>query len=162
VEKIITVNRKAYYRFHILESLEAGLVLTGTEIKSIREGRVSLRDAYAQTKDGEVWLLGMHIARYAAAGPFNHDPTRPRKLLLHRYQIDRLIGQLSAKGLTLVPLKLYLKGGKAKVEMGLAKGKKLYDKRRALKEKEVEREIKRAIKWHKQRGDKFGSPPTSP
>lgn len=145
-DKIIAVNRKAYHDYDILESIEAGLVLLGTEIKSIREGRVSLKGAYAQPQEGEIWLYGMYIAPYPPAGHLNHDPTRPRKLLLHRHQIDHLIGQLSAKGFTLIPLRLYLKAGKAKVEIGLAKGKKLYDKRRALKEREMERELKRALK----------------
>lgn len=146
-EKTVVVNRQARHDYFIVETFEAGLALTGTEIKSIRAGRVNLREAYARVENGEVWLVGMHIAPYdQAGGYFQHDPLRPRKLLLHRRQIEYLRGQLGQKGLTLVPLRLYLKRGKAKVELGLAKGKKLYDKRENLARRDAEREIERALR----------------
>lgn len=148
-EKVIALNRKAFHDYHILERWEAGLVLTGTEIKSIRLGRVNLSEAYAYADKGELWLGGAHIARYEAGGPYNHDPTRPRKLLLHHGQIAEIVGQLSAKRLTMVPLKLYLKDGRAKVEIGLARGKRQYDKREAIKERDVERELRRVVKERK-------------
>jgi len=148
--KTITVNRKAYHDYHILETLEAGIVLTGTEIKSIRAGRVNFRQAYAHPNNGELWLFNAHIARYAAGSHYNHEPTRPRKLLLHRKQIDRLVGELTQKNLTLVPLRLYIKDGVAKVELGIARGKKLYDKREAIARREVEREMERALKSWRQ------------
>ena len=144
--KEITRNRKAYHDYSIVESLEAGIVLTGTEIKSIRAGKVSLREAYARPEKGELWLLGAHIAQYEAGNRYNHNPTRTRKLLLHRDEINTIAGKVSQKGMTLVPLKLYLKDGIAKVELGLAKGKRLPDKRRAIIEREVDREIERVIK----------------
>ena len=144
--KTITVNRKAYHDYHILESLEAGIVLTGTEIKSIRAGRVNIRDAYARPADGELWLFNAHIAAYEAGSHYNHEPNRPRKLLLHRKQINSLTSKVLEKGLTLVPLKLYIKDSIAKVEVALAKGKKLYDKRESIARRETEREIGRAIK----------------
>ena len=144
--KTITVNRKAYHDYHILESMEAGIVLTGTEIKSIRSGRVNIRDAYAKPEAGELWLGNAHIASYQAASQFNHEPNRPRKLLLHRRQIDELSGMVTQKGLTLVPLKLYIKRGVAKLELGVAKGKKLHDKREAMARRETEREIGRALR----------------
>jgi SsrA-binding protein len=144
--KTITVNRKAYHDYHILESLEAGIALKGTEIKSIREGRVNIRDAYAKPERGELWLLNAHIASYQAGSHFNHDPGRARKLLLHRNQIDYLSGLVSRKGLTLVPLKLYIKKGVAKLEVGVARGKRAYDKREAIAHRETEREIERSLK----------------
>lgn len=144
--KTITVNRKAYHDYHILETLEAGIALTGTEIKSIRAGRVNLRDAYAHPEGSELWLFNAHIARYEAGSHYNHEPTRPRKLLLHRKQIDSLTGILTQKNLTLVPLKLYIKNGIAKVEVGIARGKRLHDKREAIARREVEREIERTLK----------------
>ncbi len=146
--KTVATNRKAYHNYHIGESLEAGIALTGTEIKSIREGRVSLGDAYVRPENGELWLLNAHIARYEAGSYMSHEPTRPRRLLLHRKQIDGLAGQVAEKGLTLVPTKLYLKGSLAKVAIALAKGKKLYDKRETIARREVEREIGRAVKRH--------------
>jgi len=146
--KTVATNRKAYHNYHIGESLEAGIALTGTEIKSIREGRVSLGDAYVRPENGELWLLNAHIARYEAGSYMSHEPTRPRRLLLHRKQIDDLAGQVAEKGLTLVPTKLYLKGSRAKVAIALAKGKKLYDKRETIARREVEREIGRAVKRH--------------
>jgi len=144
-QKTITVNRKAYHDYHIEESFEAGLVLTGTEIKSIRAGRVNLRDAYARSEGGELWLLGAHIAQYPGGNRYNHEPKRPRKLLLHRRQIAVLSGAVMRKGLTIVPLKLYLKNGIAKVELGIARGKKVYDKREALALHDAQRQIERAF-----------------
>jgi SsrA-binding protein len=147
--KRISLNRKAYHDYDILESVEAGIVLTGTEIKSVRGGKVNLRDAYAHPQRGELWLFNAHIARYEGGSRFNHEPTRPRKLLLHRGQIDELAGKVMQKGLTLVPLKLYLKNGIAKVELGLAKGRKLYDKRESIARREAERDLERAMKLAK-------------
>ena len=144
-EKTIAVNRKARHDYFIDETIEAGLVLTGSEIKSIRAGRVNLRDSYAQIKDGEAWLLNAHIAAYDPASREGHDPRRPRKLLLHKYQINRLAGRVQAKGYTLIPLRLYLKNNLAKVELGLARGKKQYDKRQAIAKREAERQIARAL-----------------
>jgi SsrA-binding protein len=144
--KEITVNRRAFHDYHILERLEAGLVLTGTEIKSIRQGQVNIRHAYAKVEDGELWLMGAHIAHYPAGGVHNHEPTRTRKLLVHQDEISRLQGQLAQKGLTLVPLRLYIKNHKAKVELGLARGKRVYDKRQAIRRREAEREARRAIR----------------
>jgi len=146
--KTVATNRKAYHNYHIGESLEAGIALTGTEIKSIREGRVSLGDAYVRPENGELWLLNAHIARYEAGSYMSHEPNRPRRLLLHRKQIDSFAGQLAEKGLTLVPTKLYLKESRAKVAIALAKGKKLYDKRETIARREAEREIGRVVKRH--------------
>ena len=143
--KTITVNRKAYHDYHIEEFVEAGLVLTGTEIKSIRAGRVNLRDAYARMENGEMWLLGAHIAQYPGGNRYNHEPKRPRKVLLHRKEINNLGGEVMRKGLTLVPLKLYLKNGIAKVELGLARGKKMYDKRDSIAQRDAQRQIERAL-----------------
>ncbi len=136
-------NRRARHEFHILESLEAGIALTGTEIKSIRQGGISLNQAYARLRDGEMWLLGMHVPAYKQGSFSNVEPDRPRKLLLHKEQIARLGGKASEKGLTLVPLRLYFTRGKAKVEIGLARGKKLWDKRADTAKRDVEREIAR-------------------
>ena len=144
--KIVATNRKAYYRYHIQDSVEAGIALTGTEVKSIRAGRVSLGDAYVRPEAGELWLVNAHIARYEAGSYLSHEPRRPRKLLLHRKQIDSLTSKVLEKGFTLVPVKLYIKDSLAKVEVALAKGKKLYDKRESITRREVEREIGRAIK----------------
>jgi SsrA-binding protein len=143
---LVTTNRQAYHDFFIDETYEAGLELRGTEVKSIRAGHANLRGAYARVKDGEVWLEGAHIAEYEQGTYMNHDPLRPRRLLLHRREIDRLVGKVQAKGLTLVPLKLYFKHNRVKVELGLARGKKLYDKREAIAERETQREIARATK----------------
>lgn len=143
--KTITVNRKAYHDYRIEETYEAGLVLTGTEIKSIRSGRVNLRDAYARSENGELWLLGAHIAQYPGGNRYNHEPKRPRKLLLHHKQIAELSGVVMRRGLTIVPLKLYLKNGIAKVELGVARGKKVYDKREALALRDAQRQIERAF-----------------
>ncbi len=144
--KTIATNRKAYHNYHVEDSVEAGIVLTGTEIKSIRMGRVSLGEAYVRPENGELWLLNAHIARYEAGSYMSHEPGRPRKLLLHRKQIDSLISKVSEKGLTLLPLKLYIKDSIAKVEVALARGKKLYDKRESIARRETEREIGRAVK----------------
>ena len=144
--KTVASNRKAYHNYHIQDSIEAGIVLTGTEIKSIRAGRVSLGDAYVKPEGGELWLLNAHIARYEASSYLSHVPTRPRKLLLHRKQIDNLSSKVLERGFTLVPLKLYIKDSTVKVEIALAKGKKLYDKRESIIRRETEREIRQAIK----------------
>lgn len=146
VEKVIAVNRKAYHDYSIEDRLEVGLVLTGTEIQSIRAGRVSLREAYAGPENGELWLFNAHIARYQAGGPYNHDPGRPRKLLLHKGELARLTGSVARKGYTLVPLRLYLKRGLAKIELGLARSKRSYDKREALAQRDAQREVERALK----------------
>jgi SsrA-binding protein len=145
-EKTVALNRKAQHDYDILERVEAGIVLSGSEIKSIREGKVSLQEAFARAERGEMWLLGAHIAQYRNAPHFGHEPARPRKLLLHRSQIRELAHQLEAGGLTLVPLRLYLKDGVAKVELGLAKGRRRYDKRQAIAKREAEREMQRALR----------------
>jgi SsrA-binding protein len=134
-------NRRARYEFFIMESMEAGLVLTGTEVKSVRAGGISLAEAYARIRDGEMWLLGMHIPPYKQGSYANVDPNRPRKLLLHKDQIARLKGRIAEKGLTIVPLRMYFTRGRAKVEIGLARGKKLWDKRAATAKRDVQREI---------------------
>ncbi len=139
-------NRRARHEYEVLESLEAGLVLTGTEIKSIRAGGVSLSEAYARFRDGEAWLLGMHVPAYRQGSFSNVDPNRPRKLLLHREQIVRLQSRVGEKGLTIVPLRLYFTRGIAKVQLGLARGKKLWDKRAAVAKRDVEREIARRVR----------------
>lgn len=145
--KIITDNRKARFQYEILDTYEAGISLSGTEVKSIREGRVNIRDAYGLVRGGEVWLLNAHISPYQASGQyFNHDPKRTRKLLLKRREINKLVGKLEQQGLTLVPLKMYFKRGWIKVSLGLGKGKKLYDKRETLKARQSKRDIERALK----------------
>ncbi len=145
--KAITTNRKAFHDYFIEDTYEAGIALTGTEIKSVRRGKINLRDAYARVERGEVWLHNAHISPYEESGAyFNHDPLRPRKLLLHRSEIDGLIGKVQAKGLTLVPLRLYLSRGRAKIELGVARGKRDYDKREAIAERDSRREIERALK----------------
>jgi len=144
--KTVSTNRKARHNYHILDSLEAGIVLTGSEIKSIRAGRVSLGDAYIRPEGRELWLLNAHIARYEASSYFNHEPLRPRKLLLHRRQIDSLTSTVAEKGFTLVPLRLYIKDSIAKIEVALARGKKIYDKRESIIRRETERAIERFIK----------------
>jgi len=147
--KTVATNRKAYHNYHLSDSVEAGIALTGTEIKSIRAGRVSLGDAYVKPEGGELWLVNAHIARYEAGSYFSHEPTRPRKLLVHRKQIDNLTSKVQEKGLTLVPVRLYIKDSIAKVEVALAKGKKLHDKRETIVRRETEREIGRALKQQK-------------
>ena len=149
--KTVATNRKAYHNYHIGDSVEAGIVLTGSEIKSIRAGRVSLGDAYVRPEAGELWLLNAHIARYEPGSYLSHEPKRPRKLLLHGKQIDTLTSKVLEKGFTLVPLKLYIKDNIAKVEIALAKGKKLYDKRETIIRRETEREMGRAVKGQKRR-----------
>jgi len=148
-EKILATNRKAYHDYHIDETFEAGIALTGTEIKSVRAGSINLRDSYAQVKNGELWLMNAHIAPYEPASRQNVDPYRDRKLLMHRREIMRLFGRVQEKGFTLVPLKVYLKKNRAKVEIGLARGKKLYDKREAISKRDAAREIARAVKEHR-------------
>jgi len=144
--KTVATNRKAYHDYYIQDSQEAGIALTGSEIKSIRAGRVNLRDAYIRPEGGELLLLNAHIARYEASSYLSHEPTRPRKLLLHRKQINILTSKVMEKGLTLVPLRLYIKGSLAKVEVALAKGKKLYDKRDSIARRDAERDIDQAIR----------------
>jgi SsrA-binding protein len=144
--KVVASNRRAFHDYFIDEKIEAGLVLTGTEIKSIREGRVNLREGYARVSNGEAWLSNVHIAPYEHGNRYNHEPIRDRKLLLHRREIDALIGKLRQQGYTLVPLSLYLKHGRAKVELGLARGKKQYDKRQAIAERDARREIERGLR----------------
>ncbi len=144
--KIVATNRKAYHEYEFHDAYEAGLVLMGSEIKSIRAGRVSLQDGFVQFEDGEAWLVNVHIAQYDPASQQNHDPKRKRKLLLHRREIDRLRGRVQEKGYTIVPTKLYLKDGRAKIEIALARGKRLYDKREAIAQRESKRQVERAIK----------------
>ena len=145
-EQTVAQNRRARHEYHVEETLEAGLVLTGTEIKSIRAGRANLAEAYARVERGEAWLIGAHIAPYAQASRFNHEPTRTRKLLLHRDQIAELAGKTQTRGYTLVPLRLYLRDGLAKVELGLARGRKAHDKRRVIAERDARRELERETK----------------
>lgn len=147
--RLVCQNKKAYHDYEVLETFEAGMVLLGTEVKSLREGRANLKDSYAKIKKGEIFLYGLHISPYTHAYYDNHEPERVRKLLLHRYEIKRLFGKTQERGLSLIPLKVYFKEGKAKVELGLAKGKKLYDKRETLKRKEEAREMDRLRKRHK-------------
>jgi SsrA-binding protein len=144
--KIVARNRRARFEFDLLDSTEAGIVLTGTEVKSLRTGKASLEESYAGIDNGEVWLYGCDIPEYVQANRMNHKPKRPRKLLLHRSEIDKLIAKASEKGLTIVPLKIYFKDGMAKVEICVAKGRKLYDKREALKKKDAKRDIDRAVR----------------
>jgi SsrA-binding protein len=144
--KTVATNRKAFHNYYIGDSIEAGIALTGSEIKSVRSGRVSLGDAYVRPERGELWLLNAHIARYEASSYLSHEPKRPRKLLLHRKEINSLTNKILEKGLTLVPTRLYIKGNIAKVEVALAKGKRLHDKRESISRREVERELARVIK----------------
>ncbi len=148
--KVVATNRKAYHEYFIEEKFEAGIVLKGTEVKSLREGRVNLQDSYASVHEGEVFLHHCHISPYSHGNIMNHDPLRVRKLLLHKKEINKLLGKTQQKGLTLIPLRLYFsKRGQVKVELGLAKGKKLYDRRESLKTREAGREMERAIKGRK-------------
>lgn len=144
--RMIAENRRAFHEYHILDRVEVGISLTGTEVKSLRMGKVSLLDSFARVENGEVWVHHMHIAPYTMGNRYNHEPMRPRKLLLHRNEISRLIGKTKEKGLTLIPLKLYWQGDWAKMEIGLAKGKQLFDKREALAAKESKRDVERALK----------------
>jgi len=145
-DRDIAVNRRARHEYHIEETLEAGIVLLGSEIKALREGKANLKDSYGRIDGDEVWLWNAHISPYAPASQFGHEPTRTRKLLLHREEISRLTGKVKERGLTLVPLRLYFKRGRAKVELALARGKKQHDKRDAIRERDVRREIDRAMK----------------
>jgi SsrA-binding protein len=144
--KVVASNRKARHEYHILDTWEAGIVLQGPEVKSLREGKVSFQDAFARIERGEVWLYSLHISPYEQANRFNADPLRTRKLLLHSHEIRKLIGKVEEKGLTLIPLEIYFRGGYAKVTLALAKGKQLHDKREKLKERTQERETQRAIR----------------
>ena len=144
--KVIVTNRRARHEYTIDETVEAGLVLTGTEIKSIRAGRVNLKDAYARMQGGELWLYNMYVSPYDQGNRYNHEPTRPRKLLLHKGEIGRLAGKSQEQGLTLVPLRLYDRKGHAKVELAVVRGKRQYDKREAIAKRESDREIDRAVK----------------
>ena len=145
-QKPIAENRKARYDYHFLERVEAGLVLTGSEVKSLREGRVSLQQAYADVREGEAWLVGAHIDTYDQAGIQNHEPERDRKLLMHRRELDSLYAKVREKGLTIVPLRLYFKDGRAKVELALARGKEQRDKRSDIAKRDADRQIERALK----------------
>lgn len=144
--KVVTENRKARHDYHILETYEAGMELKGTEVKSLRSGKANLKDSYAQVENGELFLCNMHISPYERGNRFNVDPVRKRKLLMHKKEIMRLLGKTQEKGLTLVPLKVYFTRGKAKIELALAQGKKLFDKRQAAAEKSAKREIEKAMK----------------
>jgi SsrA-binding protein len=150
--KLIAQNKKAYHDYHIEETLEAGIALTGTEVKSLRDGRVNLRDSYAQVENGELWLMGVHISPYEQGNIFNHDPLRNRKLLVHRRELLRFYGKVRVAGYTLVPTKMYFKDGRAKVEIALAKGKATHDKRDTLAKKEAQRDMERAM--HSRRRDR--------
>lgn len=144
----MATNRQASYRYHLLERFEAGIALTGTEVKSLREGKAQLKDSYATIRDGEVWLIGAYIPPYGPAARDNHDPERPRKLLLHRREIERLVGRTAERGLTLVPTRMYFsgEGSRAKVEIALARGKDLYDKRESIRKREMARDVQRELR----------------
>jgi SsrA-binding protein len=144
--KLIAENRRARHDYHLVERLEAGIALTGTEVKSARQGQVTLQRAFADLRDGELWLVGAHIAEYAQGNVANHDPDRDRKLLLHRREIDSLLGKVRERGFTLVPTRMYFKDGRAKVEIALARGKEARDKRRDIAERDARRQIERALK----------------
>jgi len=145
-EKIVTVNRKARHNYEIIDTYEAGIELLGTEVKALRAGKINLKDGYARVKGGEVWLFGVHISPYSHGSYNNHDPERERRLLLHKWEIRRLIGKVEEAGLTLIPLKVYFKNGKAKVQLALARGKRVYDKRHDLAKRDAQREISRHMK----------------
>ena len=145
-DKVIATNRKAFHDYTILETFEAGLVLRGTEVKSLRESQVNFKDCYAAVDKGEAWLIGCYITPYHHGSDANHDPERPRKLLLHRREIGRLLGKVAERGLTLIPLRLYFKEGRAKLELGLARGKKLYDKRQAIRERDERRSMAQEVR----------------
>lgn len=144
--KVVSTNRKARHDYNIEETFEAGVVLTGTEIKSVRAGQINLQDSFALIRDGEVWLVGAHISPYRHGNRENHEPRRERKLLLHRREINKLAGRVQEKGWTLIPLRVYLRDGLAKVELGLARGKRLYDKRETIAKRDYDREMRRAVK----------------
>jgi SsrA-binding protein len=145
-QKIIADNRKAHHDYHLLDTFEAGIALLGTEVKSIREGGANLRDSFARIEAGEVWIYNVHISAYRNRGYSDHDPTRRRKLLLHRQEIKKLIGKTTERGMTIVPVRMYLKNGRVKVAISLAKGKKAHDKRETIKRRETDRETRAAIK----------------
>lgn len=145
--KVVSTNKKARFEYFIQETFEAGIVLKGSEIKSIRRGQISLQEAYIRTNGQEIWLVGAHVAPYEQAGTSQHDPKRDRKLLMHKKEIRKLFDEVRIKGMTLIPTRVYLKAGKAKVEVGLAKGKKQYDKRDSIKERDIERERARKDGW---------------
>src|SRR3954447_3572620 len=145
-EKLIVDNRRARHDYHLLDRVEAGVVLAGTEVKALREGKSTLQQAYAEIRDGEAWLVGLHIPEYGQGNRANHDPDRPRKLLMHRREIERLYGQVREKGFTLVPTKLYFKDGRVKAEIALAKGKEVRDKRRAIAERDAKRQVERELR----------------
>ena len=145
-EELIADNRKAHHDFHLLETFEAGLALTGTEVKAMREGRANLRDSYCRIENGEAYLLGAHVGQYSHGGSASHDPLRPRKLLLHQEELRKLLGKTSEKGMTIVPVRMYFKRGRAKLAIALATGKKTYDKRETIKRREAERETRAAMK----------------
>jgi len=142
----VATNRQASFRFNLLDRVEAGIVLTGTEVKSLRDGKAQLKDAYASVDDGELWLHNMHIPPYLPANRFNHDPERPRKLLLHKREIDRMVERVKEKGLTIVPTRIYFSGRRAKVEIALAKGKDRFDKREAIRDREMKRDVQRELR----------------
>ncbi|HHX95936.1 MAG TPA: SsrA-binding protein SmpB [Clostridia bacterium] len=144
--RVVTENRKAHHDYFIEETHEAGIVLVGTEVKSLRAGKVNLKDSFAQIEKGEMFLYNVHISPYDPGNRFNVDPLRPRKLLLHKREINRLLGKVKQQGMTLIPLKIYFKKGRAKVELALAKGKKVYDKRRVMAERDAQREMARALR----------------
>jgi SsrA-binding protein len=150
-QRNVADNRKAFHDYHVLDTWEAGVVLLGTEIKAIREGRVNLRDSYARLENGEIWLLNVHISPYSHTGYAHHEERRQRKLLLHKHEIMKLAGRVQEKGLTLVPLQLYFKGGRLKVSLGLAKGKQAPDKRETIRRREVDRETRAAVKERSRR-----------
>ncbi len=146
MDKVISKNRKAWHDYHIEESYEAGIVLTGTEVKSVRGARVNLKDSYGKVENGEIFLYNMHISPYEQGNRFNHDPLRIRKLLMHKIEISRLSGKIKEKGYALIPLKIYLNKGRVKIDLGLARGKKLYDKRHDIAERDSKREMERAFR----------------
>jgi SsrA-binding protein len=150
-DRTVAQNRAASYTYHLLERFEAGIVLVGTEVKSLRAGKASIREAYAMIRNGEAWLVNCHIPEYTSGGAYNHAPLRTRKLLLHGREIEKLIGQTQQKGLTLIPLRLYFRSGVAKCELALARGKKFWDRRQAEREKEARREASDAIYQHRRR-----------
>lgn len=143
--KIVTTNRKAYHDYSVEDKFEAGMALMGSEVKSIAEGKANLTDSYCQVENGELWVYGIHISPYDPASRFGHDPRRKRKLLMHKYEINRLRGKVEQKGFAIVPLKLYFRRGKAKLEIGLVKGKRQYDKRDAIKERDMQRDLEREL-----------------
>jgi SsrA-binding protein len=145
-EELISDNRKARHDYHVLDTFEAGMVLEGTEVKAIREGRVNLRDTYCRLEDGEAWIVGMHVGAYSHAGYAGHDPVRRRKLLLHRHELNKLLGKTTEKGLTVVPLRMYMKKGRVKMAIALAKGKNTIDKRETIRKREVDRETRAEVK----------------